>query len=134
MRENGYGPGKAQVWLPHDGGTNDRVVDVSFESAFRAAGYSVEVVPNQGAGAAKLRIEASRRRFPSVWFNETSTEAGREALGWYHEKKDEQRGVGLGPEHDWSSHGADAFGLMCIVYEEPKSKVAPIKYPKLGVV
>jgi phage terminase large subunit len=134
MRENGYGPGKAQVWLPHDGGTNDRVVDVSFESAFRAAGYSVDVVPNQGAGAAKLRIEASRRRFPSVWFNELTTEAGREALGWYHEKKDEQRGIGLGPEHDWSSHGADAFGLMCIVYEEPKSKVAPIKYKSLGIV
>jgi hypothetical protein len=27
-------------------------------------------------------------------------------------RKDEQRDVGLGPEHDWSSHCADAFGLM----------------------
>jgi len=25
--------------------------------------------------------------------------------------------VGLGPEHDWSSHAADAFGLMCLVAE-----------------
>jgi phage terminase large subunit len=132
LREKGYE--KAQVWLPHDGGTNDRVVDVSFESAFRAAGYSVEVVPNQGAGAAKLRIEAARRRFPSIWFNEPTTEAGRDALGWYHEKKDEARGIGLGPEHDWSSHGADAFGLMCVCYEEPKQKAAPIKYKSLGVV
>jgi hypothetical protein len=23
------------------------------------------------------------------------------------------------PEHDWSSHCADAFGLMAIAYEEP---------------
>jgi hypothetical protein len=25
-------------------------------------------------------------------------------LGYYHERKDENRNVGLGPEHDWSSH------------------------------
>jgi phage terminase large subunit len=137
MRENGYGPGKAQVWLPHDGGTNDRVIDVSFESAFKAAGYQVTVVPNQGKGAAKQRIESARRRFPAIWFNETTTEAGRDALGWYHEKKDEARGIGLGPEHDWASHGADAFGLMCVCYEEPGRNPAwskPIKYVNKGIV
>ena len=48
-----------------------------------------------------------------------TTEAGRDALGYYHEKKSEERNVGLGPDHDWSSHAADAFGLMCVVYEEP---------------
>ena len=26
------------------------------------------------------------------------------------------------PVHDWSSHGADAFGLMCVAYEEPREK------------
>ncbi|MFM7255082.1 MAG: hypothetical protein ACKO3C_05410 [Betaproteobacteria bacterium] len=45
------------------------------------------------------------------------TQAGLEALGWYHERKDDVRSVGLGPEHDWSSHAADAFGLMCLVAE-----------------
>jgi len=43
-------------------------------------------------------------------------------LGYYHEKKDEQRHVGLGPEHDFSSHAADAFGLMAICYEGPDGK------------
>lgn len=109
--------------LPHDGATNDKVFDVSYESALREAGFEVEVVPNQGKGAATMRIEAARRRFPSVWFNEATTQAGRDALGWYHEKKsDDERNIGLGPEHDWSSHGADAFGLMCVVYEAPKKK------------
>ena len=32
--------------------------------------------------------------------------------------------VGLGPQHDWSSHSADAFGLMCIAYEEPSRTAA----------
>jgi len=66
-----------------------------------------------------MRIEAVRRLGPKMWFNESTTEAGRDALGFYHEKKDEARNVGLGPEHDWSSHGADGFGLMAICYEEP---------------
>lgn len=132
MRSKGYHHGSAQVWLPHDGGTNDRVIDVSFESAFRAAGYDVIVVPNQGKGAAKQRIEAGRRWFPSIWFNEDTTQPGLEALGWYHEKKDEERGVGLGPEHDWSSNGADAFGLMCIAVERIQNETRNISDPYAG--
>jgi phage terminase large subunit len=62
-----------------------------------------------------------------MWFNADTTEAGRDALGWYHEKKDEVRNIGLGPEHDWASHGADAFGLGCVAYEEPMHKPPPKK-------
>jgi phage terminase large subunit len=122
LRERKYTTGRAQIWLPHDGDAQDKVIDVSYAKAFRDVGYDVTVVPNQGKGAAKQRIEAGRRLFPSMWFNEATTEAGLAALGWYHEKKDEYRNVGLGPEHDWSSHGADSFGLMCIIYETPKEK------------
>ncbi|RQO57044.1 PBSX family phage terminase large subunit [Variovorax sp. KBW07] len=129
LRSRGYTPEKAQIWLPHDGSTQDKVHDVSYESAMQAAGYSVTVIPNQGKGAAAARIEAGRRLFPSMWFNEASTEAGVAALGWYHEKRDEKRNIGLGPEHDWASHGADAFGLMCVAYEEPVV-MKPLKYPK----
>lgn len=122
LHSKGYKPNRADIYLPHDGETNDRVVDVSFESAFRAAGYDVTVIPNQGKGAAKMRVEAGRRRFPLIWFDEETTEDGRDALGWYHEKKsDDEREALMGPEHDWSSHGADAFGLMCVAYEPPRS-------------
>lgn len=119
LRSNGYKPEKTGIWLPHDGKTNDRVYDVSFESAFKQAGYEVTVVPNQGRGAARARIEEARRLFPQIYFNESTCQAGLEALGWYHEKKDEVRNVGLGPEHDWASHGADSFGLMCVAHEVP---------------
>lgn len=136
LRSHGYGPDRADIVLPHDGATNDRVIDVSFESAFRDAGYNVTVIPNQGRGAARMRIEAARRIFPAVWFDGESTEAGRDALGWYHEKRSEDdREVGLGPEHDWSSHGADAFGLMAIVYEDPAQTAdfgRSLKYPKMA--
>lgn len=117
LRDHGYE--KAQVFLPHDGAAQDRVYSVSYEGALRSAGFQVRTIPNQGAGAAAMRIEAARRRFPAIWFNEATTKGGLDALGWYHEKRDDARGIGLGPDHDWSSHGADAFGLMCVAYEEP---------------
>jgi phage terminase large subunit len=118
LRDNGYG--KALCVLPHDGATHDKVYDVSFESALRAAGFEVQVIPNQGKGAAMKRVEALRRLFNACWFNEETTGPGLDALGWYHEKRDEERGIGLGPEHDWSSHGADAAGLVAVAYELPQ--------------
>jgi len=122
MRLRGYTTDRAQIWLPHDGVTQDKVHDASYQGALTQAGYTVTVVANQGKGAAKARIEAARRIFPAMWFNADTTEGGRAALGWYHEKKDEKRDIGLGPEHDWSSHGADSFGLMAVAYEEPTTK------------
>jgi phage terminase large subunit len=139
MRERGYIPKKAQVWLPHDGDTNDKVHDVSYASALRAAQYDVTVVPNQGKGAAKARIEAGRRYFASCWFNQDTCQGGLDALGWYHEKKDDARGIGLGPEHDWSSHGADAFGLMAVSVEKIRTELngdwnKKLKYDSRGIV
>jgi phage terminase large subunit len=135
LRERGYTPDKAQIWLPHDGSTQDKVHDVSYESAMQRAGYAVTVIPNQGKGAAKARIEEARRLFPSMRFNADKCSAGLDALGWYHEKRDEARGIGLGPEHDWASHGADAFGLMCVAHEAPRiGQPKAIKYPKRGIV
>lgn len=120
LRANGYG--NALCVLPHDGNHADQFTAVRFEDHIRAAGFDVQTVPNQGKGAALKRVEAARRLFPSIWFNEAKCAAGLDALGWYHEKRDEARNVGLGPEHDWASHGSDAFGLMCVAYEEPHQK------------
>ena len=118
MRDHGYQPNNTGIWLPHDGATKDKVYSVSYQSAFEAADYPVEVVPNQGHGAAVARINALRRIFPAIWMNDSTTQSGVEALGWYHEKWDDERDVGLGPEHDWASHGSDAAGLMAIVAED----------------
>ena len=112
LRESGYG--KAQCILPHDGAAHDKVHDTTYEGALRAAGFDVVVIPNQGTGAANQRIEAARRLFPQMWFNEAKCQAGIDAIGWYHEKRDPERNIGLGPNHDWSSHGADSFGLIAI--------------------
>jgi phage terminase large subunit len=134
LRSKGYTPDRCQIWLPHDGATQDRVHDASYEGFLRQAGYRVTVIANQGKGAATARIEALRRLFPSIWFNAETTEGLRDALGWYHEKKDEDRNIGLGPDHDWSSHSADAAGLMAVAYEEPKAATNDWKFASRKVV
>lgn len=116
--------------LPHDGARRDTVSAVKFEDHLRQAGFTVRTVQNQGKGAAMQRVEAARRLFSQCWFNEETCRDGIKSLAAYHERRDEKRNIGLGPEHNWASHGADAFGLMCVAYEEPKTdrpkpKLAP---------
>ena len=112
LREQGYG--RAYCILPHDGTTHDRIADVTFEGSLKSAGFDVMVIRNQGPGAAMQRVHASRRLFPQMVFDEARTANGRKRIGWYHEKIDKNTGAGLGPDHDDSSHGADAFGLIAI--------------------
>lgn len=134
LRKRGYQD--AKCFLPHDGINANSITGKRYEEHLRDAGFDTTVIPNQGRGAAMMRIEAVRRIFPKCWFNEATTEDGRQCLGFYHEKRDPQRDAGLGPEHDWSSHAADAFGLMAISYEEPtraRAFARKIVYPNAGV-
>lgn len=131
LRDKGYE--KALCVLPHDGAAHEKIIDSTYEGALRSAGFEVQVVPNQGAGAAMARVETARRLFPSMWFDGDKCAGGLEAIGWYHEKRDEERNIGLGPEHDWSSHGADAFGLVAVAYEAPRAK-QKIQYSSRGIV
>lgn len=130
MRSQGYTPDRCKIWLPHDGDTQEKVFDTSYRRSLEDAGYQVEVVPNQGKGAAMQRVEMARKLFPRMRFDEEKCKAGLKALGWYHEKRDDMRGIGLGPNHDWSSHSADAFGLGAVAYEEPR-QAKPIDLSRL---
>ena len=129
LREQGYVPSNTNIILPHDGVQGDKVFDVSYDSALRSIGYEVEVIENQGKGAAMLRVEAARRLFPAMWFNEATTVGGVDAIASYAAKIDTARGIDLGPDHNWASHGADAFGLGCVAYEQPRQKQAKMAGP-----
>jgi phage terminase large subunit len=115
LRDRGYS--RAECVLPHDGAHANTIFNTSYENEIRKAGFSVRVIENQGTGAAMGRVDAARRLFPQMWFESERCAAGLQALGWYHEKKDEARGIGLGPCHDWSSHSADAFGAVAVAHE-----------------
>ena len=76
------------------------------------------------------RVEAVRRTMPRVWFNSPTCDAGIESLGAYHERRDDKRNVGLGPEHDFASDAADSFGMLCQLYEEPRPNIRRIDPPR----
>jgi phage terminase large subunit len=132
LRENGYTPDRTVIYLPHDGEQQEKTIDSSYRKLFEDSGYKVEVIPNQGKGAAKQRIEAMRNQFHRMWFDAKCI-AGVKALAWYHEKKDEARNVGLGPNHDWSSHSFDAAGMRAVRFKLPKVKQKRDKSPKIRV-
>jgi phage terminase large subunit len=128
---------RAVCFLPHDGMNVNNITAKRYEDHMRDAGLDVTSIPNQGRGAAAARIEAVRKLMHKCWFNNTpDIEDGVRMLGFYHEKRHPERNVGLGPEHDFSSHAADAFGLMAICYEEPGRAGnfnRALSYPRVGV-
>lgn len=118
--------------VPHDAGQThaDNPTGMDFEAQLKAAGYQTKKV-HSPAGVVLQRIKTTQRLFPRIWFNNAPygdvadrTLALRQALSWYHEKRSEdEREIGLGPDHDWASHAADAFGMMAIDYKEPTPKI-----------
>lgn len=128
LHTNGYS--NAIIMLPHDGNKHDNVYRVTPRSYFEQAGFKVEVMPNEGHGAAMLRIEAGRRDFPNWYFDKDKASGLLEALSHYHERKDDIRGIGLGINHDWSSHGADAWGGACVWYESNQ----PVKHNNINKI
>ena len=128
------------VRLPHDGVSEGQgVTGLRYQDHWSEASdsrfeFDVDVIPNMGKGAAMQRIEAARRLFLRMSFDKEQTEAGREALAHYHEKIDEQRGLGMGPLHDWSSHTADAFGLMAVDYSPPQRTALELEVEDFGYV
>jgi phage terminase large subunit len=123
LRENEYD--HALCFLPHDGAHvhAENPISMSYEAQLKAAGFKAKVIPNQGKGAARQRIDVTKELFARIWFQEDTTRPLIKALGAYHEKLHEKTKIGLGPEHDWASHPADAFGLMGIDYKPPRSTV-----------
>jgi len=115
--------GNPELHLPHDGRNISGAATMSWQTALYDAGFhTVEVHRNLGAGAALKRVEAARRIMSRCLFNAEACKAGLDALRAYHEKRDAIRNIGLGPEHDWSSHGADAFGLLAVAWNESRGE------------
>jgi phage terminase large subunit len=123
----------ALVVLPHDGLTAKGPEGDRYKDHWEAAGFDVDAIPNAGMGAAMQRIEAGRRLFPRMWFDANRTRVGRETLAEYHEQWDDKRDIGLGPDHNWASHCGDAFGVGCVVYEEPRKGVGRMEVNIGGV-
>lgn len=100
--------------LPHDVEVRELTTGMSRLETFKKMHNHCQVVP-------KLTIEdginAARLMFPKVFFEDEKTVALRNALANYRQEFDEKKWVFKEhPLHDWSSHFADAFRYLWVVY------------------
>jgi len=64
-------------------------------------------------------IQAVRRIFPRLWFNEPTCEHGINCLSSYHREYDDKHQCFRdNPVHDWASHGADAMQTLALGWRE----------------
>jgi phage terminase large subunit len=76
---------QALLVLSHDGNAYHGPIHKTYKDHFQDAGFEVDVIPNQGAGAATCASKRPAAFSRAVGFNEKTTQAGIEALGFYHE-------------------------------------------------
>ena len=104
------------VWLPHDSTADTLVSDLSIEDQFieRYAVSKVKVVPRlsalDGIQAGRWLLQQDTR-----FHKRCEPTQGIEALKQYHYEFDEvTKAYSNRPEHDWSSHTADAFRYLAV--------------------
>lgn len=96
----------SHLYLPHDAKAKTMATRFSVIEQFAKA-FECSIVPQS-----KLqdRINAARSVIPHCTFHPDTCARGIEALRGWSFKWDEDRKVfGAEPQHDWASHGSDAF-------------------------
>lgn len=107
----------ASLILPHDAQARELGTGKSRVEMLEGLGFSCRIAPKLSV---EDGIETVRRMLPRTWVDEAKCADGLRALRQYREKRDEKRQIGLGPLHDWSSHGADALRYLMTAYDEPQ--------------
>ncbi|RLC46817.1 MAG: hypothetical protein DRH57_05335 [Candidatus Cloacimonadota bacterium] len=102
-------------WMPHDMNTGE-FVGGNRVIAMRKLGYYPKLTPKLSIAEG---IQKARMMIPYLRFRKGHTEDLVEALQSYHYKFDDVKGVlSTKPEHDRSSHYADAFRYMGVSFRQ----------------
>ena len=109
-------------WLPHD--ARPRTLAAGGKSILQQFQEAARLSPELGRFAIVPRldvqegIQAARKTFPLCRFDSVRCAKGLESLRQYHRKWDEEKRMFLdNPEHDWSSHDADAFRYLALSWK-----------------
>lgn len=109
-------------WLPHD--ARPRTLAAGGKSILQQFQDAAKVHPELGRFAILPRldvqegIQAARKTFPYCRFHATRCAKGLMSLRQYHRVWDDEKKIFLAnPEHDWSSHDADAFRYLSLSWK-----------------
>jgi hypothetical protein len=115
LQDKGYVYGRH--FAPHDIQVRELGSGKSRLETARGLGINFKVAPMLSI---EDGIEAARNILSRCWFDKTRCHKGLNALKSYHKEWDEKNKVYRPhPEHDWSSHGADAFRTFAVSYKKP---------------
>lgn len=129
-RGKGHGTKYERHWLPHD--ARPRTLAAGGKSILQQFHDAAEKHKELGNFAIVKRldkqegIQAARATFPHVRFHKTRCAKGLEALKHYHrEWDDDKKMFSDQAQHDWSSHGSDAFRYLSLSWKQPRAKQSP---------
>lgn len=135
-----YGIRYAMHWLPHD--AKPRRMSEGAGSTLQQFQEHARRRPGLGSFAflkvtdVQEGIQATRKTLQSAVFHDTHCAEGLKALKHYHRKWDAEERIFLAtPNHDWSSHYADAMRTVSLTWRQPAADPPPEASwpPKPGV-
>lgn len=110
-------------YVPHDAGYKTQAASGrDMVTQAKEVGVKLNVIP---AASHQANESALRLTLPKCWINTERCRDGLHALMSYHYEYDEDRKIfKKEPDHDWSSHAADAAELMARMWiEKPITQV-----------
>lgn len=113
LKERGY-LYRNHYW-PHDGAVREYTTNVSRQETAESLGLTPIIIISQH----KIDdgIQAARNIIPMCFFDQTKCKEGIKVLKNYKKEYDEKRDTFKdAPNHDWASHGADAFRYLAVGY------------------
>jgi len=116
LAEKNYLYGKH--YAPHDIEVRDFSVGKSRKDVAASLGIKFTTVPKLSV---QDGIEAVRNILGRCWFDQAKCDRGIEALRQYKKSwNDKMRCYNDSPDHDWTSHGADAFRYLAVAFKEKR--------------
>ncbi|MGL5937059.1 MAG: hypothetical protein ACRCZI_15720 [Cetobacterium sp.] len=117
-----YGITYGTHYLPHD--ARPRTLAAGGKSILQQFHDAAVLHPELGRFVILPRLDvqegimAARKTFPLCRFHKTRCDKGLKSLRQYHRKWDDEKKVFMTePEHDWSSHDADAFRYLSLSWK-----------------
>lgn len=103
-------------YAPHDIAVRELGTGKSRLEVAKSLGINFKVVPNIPIDDG---IQAVRNIINRCWFDKVACEKGIDCLMSYHKEWDESNQIFKAhPEHDWASHGADAFRYFAVAFKD----------------
>lgn len=117
------------VYLPHDARAKTFRTKFTVLDEFLHANFeTVRIVPRV---LVLDKVNAARSFIQSCWFHKTLCAEGLQALrSWQYTWDEDRKVFSKEPEHNWASHGSDAFAYAGLALGKPRKATPAVKTPQ----